>query len=198
MHSIYDKLVNLHSTLRQVVTSKKLRTVTHNRLHRKDAKGRPAHDVSTLQNHFLSVIEAACDKLYKYLKSHTSTAKQARVLDRTRLSVLSNNIEDYPLIFPSTACTQIVDSGEWSVYLEHRCERVHQFDVLEWWHGMAHRLPLMYKYALQVLSIPHTSCDCERSFSRWRMVRSDKQHRMKLGTHKAYVSFGFNGIVPPP
>ena len=92
-------------------------SVTHNRLHRKDAKGRPVHDVSTLQKHFLSVIDAACDKLYKYLNSHTSTAKQACVLDQTRLSGLSTNIEDYPLIFPSTACPQIIDSGEciWSI-----------------------------------------------------------------------------------
>ena len=37
---------------------------------------------------------------------------------------------------------------------------------------------------------PH-SCDVERSFSIGKHVRFEKQH-------KAYVSFCFNGVVPPP
>ena len=42
------------------------------------------------------------------------------------------------------------------------------------------------------------ACDVELSFSVWKRVRSDKQQSMKLGTHKAYVSFCFNGAVPAP
>ena len=73
-----------------------------------------------------------------------------------------------------------------------------QFDVLQWWEGMAVRLPTMYRIARSILAIPHTSCDVERSFSVWKRVRSDKQQSMAEGTHKAYVSFCFNGVVPPP
>ena len=68
-----------------------------------------------------------------------------------------------------------------------------QFDVLQWWEGMALRLPTMYPIARSILAIPHTCCDVERSLS----VRSEKQHNMKEGTHKVYVSFCFNGVVPP-
>ena len=62
---------------------------------------------------------------------------------------------------------------------------------------MALRLPTMYPIARSILAIPHTSCDVERSFSVWKRVRSEKQQSMKEGTHKAYVSFCFNGVVPP-
>ena len=64
-------------------------------------------------------------------------------------------------------------------------------DVLQWWEAMALCLPTMYPIARSILAIPHTSCDVERSFSVWKRVRSEKQH-------KAYVSFCFNGVVPPP
>ena len=60
------------------------------------------------------------------------------------------------------------------------------------------RLPTMYPIARSILAIPHTSCDVERSFSVWKRVRSEKQQSMKEGTQKAYVSFCFNGVVPPP
>ena len=52
-----------------------------------------------------------------------------------------------------------------------------------------------YPYAIQTLCIPHTSCDVERSFSMWKNVRSEKQYNMQHALHKAYVSFGFNGVV---
>ena len=52
------------------------------------------------------------------------------------------------------------------------------------------RLPLMYKCVRRTLSVPHTSCDVGR-FSVWKCACSDKQHNMKEGTHKAYVSFRF-------
>ena len=73
-----------------------------------------------------------------------------------------------------------------------------QFGVLQWWEGMAVRLPTMYRITRSILAIPRTSCDVERSFLVWKRVRSDKQQSMAEGTHKGYVSFCFNGIVPPP
>ena len=69
------------------------------------------------------------------------------------------------------------------------------FDILELWDGMFARPPLMYKCVRCTLGVPHTSCDVERTFSVWKCVRSDKQHNMQEGTHKAYVSFHFNGPV---
>ena len=59
-------------------------------------------------------------------------------------------------------------------------------------------LPNLYNMARHILATPHASCDVEPSFSAWKRVRSEKQPSMKEGTHKAHVSFCFNGVVPPP
>ena len=59
-------------------------------------------------------------------------------------------------------------------------------------------VPLMYCSVKQVLTIPHFSCDLERTFSMWKRVRPDKQLSLKEGKHKAYVSSCFNGTVPGP
>ena len=59
-------------------------------------------------------------------------------------------------------------------------------------------LPRMYPWVRRTLSIPHTSCDLERTFSVWKRVRSDKRYNMEHDTHEAYVSLCFNGVVPPP
>ena len=72
-----------------------------------------------------------------------------------------------------------------------------QFDIFGWWEGMAVHLPNLYHVAQCILAIPHTSCDVEDSFSAWKRVHSEKQLSMKEDTHTAYVSFCFNGVVPP-
>ena len=48
------------------------------------------------------------------------------------------------------------------------------FDILQWWEGMSARLPLMHKCVRRTLSVPHTSCDVERTFLVWKRLRSDK------------------------
>ena len=125
-------------------------------------------------------------------------AKQARILDATQMGALPGEITAFPLIFSTQVQQTLLENGEWKVYRDSVTPSTPSFDVLQWWEGMAVRLPTMYRIARSILAIPHTSCDVERSFSVWKRVRSDKQHSMAEGTHKAYVSFCFNGVVPPP
>ena len=94
-------------------------------------------------------------------------------------------------------CQAIVQSGEWWLYRESVAAESRNFDILEWWEGMSIRPPLMYELVRRMLRVPHTSCDVERTFSVWKRMRSE-QHNMQEGTHKAYVSFCFNGTVPAP
>ena len=106
-------------------------------------------------------------------------------------------IKDFPHVFPSNQCHAIVGSGEWLLFRENVVADSRNFDILQWWEGMSARLPLIYKCVRRTLSVPHTSCNVERTFSFWKRVRSNK-HNMQEGTHKAYVSFCFNGTVPAP
>ena len=92
----------------------------------------------------------------------------------------------------------IVESGEWYFYRENVTPHSRDFDILQWWEGMYARLPLMTKCVRHTLSVPHTPCDVERTFSGWKRVRSKQQHNIEEGTHKGYVSFCVNGTVPSP
>mmetsp|Transcript_35349 Transcript_35349/g.59352 ORF Transcript_35349/g.59352 Transcript_35349/m.59352 type:complete len:129 (+) Transcript_35349:410-796(+) len=125
-------------------------------------------------------------------------AKQARVLDPTIMAPLPSDINQFPLIFLDNLQSIIVDNGEWDLCRANVQPSTPKFDILRWWEAMKERLPHMYKCARRILAIPHTSCDVERSFSIWKRVQSDKQENMKESTHKAYISFCFNGVLPPP
>ena len=172
--------------------------VTEKRLQRKKQNGSALYHADTMRARLLEVLAAARDKLWKYVGKHMELAKQARILDATQMAALPGEIAAFPLIFSTQVQQTLLENGEWKVYRDSVTPSTPQFDVLQWWKGMAVRLPTMYRIARSILAIPHTSCDVERSFSVWKRVRSDKQQSMAEGTHKAYVSFCFNGVVPPP
>ena len=200
MHRIYNRMLGLFTTLWAVCDTKKLRVGTDSLLHRKTAAGTNVYSIGSTQTQFLQVVPAAMEKLKKYLFKHMDVAKQARVLDPTQIGGMSHDISQYPHVIPSELCPRIEQSGEWKSYLDSVQPSTQKFDILGWWEGMQERLPLLYQLyqcARRTLAIPHTSCDVERSFSMWKRVRSEKQHSMQHGTHKAYVSFCFNGAVPP-
>ena len=104
----------------------------------------------------------------------------------------------FPLIFSTQVQQTLLENGEWKLYRDSVALSTLQFDVLQWWEGMAVRLPSIYRIARSIVAIPHTSCAVERSFSVWKRIGSNKQQSTAEGTHKAYVSFCFNGVVPPP
>ena len=57
------------------------------------------------QTQFLKVMEAAMEKVKKYLFHHMDVAKQSRVLDPTQLGSLSHDIALYPHVLPTYLCT---------------------------------------------------------------------------------------------
>ena len=199
MHRVYNQMHELYVTLQTRVDSKSLGRATEDRLERKTAAGQYLYaQRQRMRADFLDVVRQAKEKLWKYVSKHMDFAKQARVVDPRQIARLSPEITQFPDIFPSSIRDQVVDSGEWNLYRESIQPDSQKFDLLQWWESMAPRLPIMYACARRTLAIPHTSCDVERSFSVWKRVRSDKQYSMQEGTHKAYVSFCFNGVVPEP
>ena len=193
------QLHELYVTLQTRVDSKSLGPATEDRLERKTAAGQYLYaQRQRMRADFLDVVRQAKEKLWKYVSKHMDFAKQARVVDPRQIARLSPEITQFPDIFPSSIRDRVVDSGEWNLYRESIQPDSQKFDLLQWWESMAPRLPIMYACARRTLAIPHTSCDVERSFSVWKRVRSDKQYSMQEGTHKAYVSFCFNGVVPEP
>ena len=198
MHRVFNRFDKLHCTLQHILDSKQLRPLTEKRLQRKKQNGSALYHADTMRARLLEVPAAARDKLWKYVGKHMELAKQARILYATQMAGLPGEIAAFPLIFSTQVQQTLLENGEWKVYRDSVTPSTPQFDVLQWWEGMPVRLPTMYRIARSILAIPHTSCDVERPFSVWKRVRSDKQQSMAEGTHKAYVSFCFNGVVPPP
>ena len=57
---------------------------------------------------------------------------------------------------------------------------------IEWWDKVGQqRYPTLYRMALDYLSIPSTSCDCERAFSRARRTVTDDRNRLGGATIEA-------------
>ena len=195
MHRVYNRMFSLHTTLQELVTQKTLRNLTNVRLHRKTLGGTNVHDVNHWTKQFLECLGAVHAKLWKHVSKHMNFAKEARIFDPKQLPNLPMDPTAYPLMLPNNVQAQVVDNGEWALYKACVVPDNGDFDIHQWWDSMKDRLPTMYPYAIQTLCIPHTSCDVERSFSMWKNVRSEKQHNMQHALHKAYVSFGFNGVV---
>ena len=97
-------------------------------------------------------------------------AKQARIVDPEQIARLPPRTSlPFP---PFLTHDQVVHSGEWGLYRESIEAYSANFDCLQWWETRAPWLPIMYRYALRTLAIPHTSCGVECSFLVWKRVRS--------------------------
>ena len=90
---------------------------------------------------------------------------------RTRTKVVSNNIEDAieSLIDPSGAANSSGEEDEFEQWkrCEPRAEKGSNYanNPIKYWVELRDRYPNLSKLALDVLSIPASSCECERMFS---------------------------------
>ena len=118
MHRIYNRMLGVFTTLRTVCDTKKLRIGTDILLHRKTAARTNVYSIGNTPTQFLKVVQAAMEKLKKYLLKHMDVARQARVLDPTQIRSISHDISQYPHVIPSELCPRIEQSGEWKLYLD--------------------------------------------------------------------------------
>ena len=143
MHGVFSRFHKLHCTLQQILNSKQLRPLTEKRLQHPKQNGSALYHADTMRARLVAVLVAARDKLWKYGK-HMELAKQARILDATQMGALPGEIAAFPLIFSTEVQQTLLENGEWKVHRDSVTPSTPQFDVLQWWEGMAVRLPTMY------------------------------------------------------
>lgn len=71
-------------------------------------------------------------------------------------------------------------------------------DPLEWWRRHQDSLPRLAKMAFDILSIPATSCECERTFSHCKLAVSTQRHSLKDSTIEKLICLKFwleNGAI---
>ncbi|KAF5356700.1 hypothetical protein D9758_013728 [Tetrapyrgos nigripes] len=76
-------------------------------------------------------------------------------------------------------------SDELDRYLKSDVEKVK--DVVEWWHGRKKSYPVLHRMALDYLTIPATSTDVERIFSRSRFLLPYVRNRLSAETTRALM-----------
>ncbi|KAF5356677.1 hypothetical protein D9758_013731 [Tetrapyrgos nigripes] len=76
-------------------------------------------------------------------------------------------------------------SDELDRYLKSDVEKVK--DVVEWWHGRKKSYPVLHRMALDYLTIPATSTDVERIFSRGRFLLPYICNRLSAETTRALM-----------
>ena len=76
-----------------------MRPATEGQLTLTNQNGHKVHYAVVWRGHFLDVLRAASDKMWKYVGKHMELARQACVSDPTQMMALSDNIAEFPLVF---------------------------------------------------------------------------------------------------
>lgn len=79
-------------------------------------------------------------------------------------------------------------SSEFDRYIRADCVRVP--DVLQWWHEQRNVYPRLSRMAIDYLSIPATSVDVERVFSKGRILLSHIRSRLSVQSTRALMCVG--------
>jgi hypothetical protein len=87
-------------------------------------------------------------------------------------------------------------------YDDHKHFQDEVNDPLEWWHTKGKKeYPILYKMAVDFLSIPATSCECERVFSQAKKLITDERCRLSASTIEAcetQKNWILNGAIHSP
>jgi len=59
-------------------------------------------------------------------------------------------------------------------------DRSKDFDVISWWVANRARFSTLLQYALDLLSVPATSCECERVFSSAKRLITPDRNRLAI------------------
>ena len=88
-----------------------------------------------------------------------------------------------------------------NVYAHHRgvhAQAQWGVDLLGFLRSVQLELLVLSKRALHMLPTTHTAVDVERSFSFYKLARSEEQLALTNQHHIGHINFAMNGLVPPP
>ncbi|KIL54603.1 hypothetical protein M378DRAFT_47609, partial [Amanita muscaria Koide BX008] len=78
---------------------------------------------------------------------------------------------------------------EIQLYLSTETEDI-KIDPIRWWHEKRKTYPRLYRMALDYLTIPATSVDVERLFSRGRLVLAHTRSRLSVLSTRSLLCLG--------
>lgn len=140
----------------------------------------------------------AFTKFSKHWDTHPArnVYRMARVFDPRQAPAMEKQIEAYstlkPLANPSAELNE-----QWLAY--HQCVSRDplptDMELANYWKGLSARFPRVAEVAVAFIYFPVSSVDCERSFSKYKTLLTDKRETLtELNTKRLAVMY-FNGDV---
>lgn len=118
---------------------------------------------------------------------------RAKVFDPYQLATMGHDLDAYK--FPKWINESL--SEDWPIYTNIVKSLIpntkpDDFKLEKWWTVFGKRMPGVFAVANWYLRVPATTCDCERSFSKYREILSDKRRSMKPETIQRLNFMFFN------
>lgn len=118
--------------------------------------------------------------------------KFARILNPHTAKISSKHLKEHQP--PKSIANDI--QKEWPLYVEivDRLDVVdlNKFDLKHWWSVHKLKLPNMYKAARWILAVPCSTCDVERSFSKYKEILAPNRRCMNTDTVKWHNALYYN------
>lgn len=116
----------------------------------------------------------------------------AKVFDPYQFAIMGTDLDVYD--FSESIKKQILN--DWPVYVNMAATlpnpKPEHFDLERWWSTNRTRIPSLYEVASWYLFVPATTVDCERSFSLYKCILSDKRRQLLPETIKKLNFMNFN------
>ena len=148
--------------------------------------------------HFNKGFELASKKLKKHVENSQAMGfyKLCQIFDPRTIGTVAHELEKYSDI-PSLKNPSHELQEEWNVYISAALSGnlSPDLDLNAYWKSMIYRTPKLAKIALDLIWLRTTSVDCERSFSQYNSLLTDRRERLSEEHTKQLLMLKFNGDI---
>ena len=145
---------------------------------------------------FQQVFDLARKKLVNHLDKHQAfnLYKAVRVFDPRQLPSVTHEISEYTAIAslnnPSPELVQ-----EWLIHTQYSETLPTPFSLPDFWSSVMDRFPLLAAIASEMIWMPVTSVEAERSFSNYKHILNDRRESLTQENTKRLMMLYYNGDV---
>lgn len=149
-------------------------------------------------DHLHDGFHTAFEKFSKHWDVHPARQiyQLVRVFDPRQAPAMERQIEAYGTLWGFKSPSPEL-SEEWATY--HHCVRNESLSAslnpADYWKGTSQRFPCIGNIAMSYIYFPVSSVDCERSFSKYKTLLTDKRESLTELNTKCLVIMYFNADV---
>ena len=158
----------------------------------------PVAAIRELEAKFVDGFRESAGKLESYLgldhgNPSNKLFKTVRIFDPRQITTISQDIEAYSTVIIELNSADTLE--EWPIYVNiAKSEQLpDDFNVISYWQNLKARLPVLSNTAISIITMPVTSVDVERSFSKTNQILTPQRHNLSDDNYKGLAALYFNG-----